>query len=226
ELLRHLREWARAEADFAAAARLSPELATIDFFRARTWLEAGDFAQARSLADRFVRAVPAEAEGWFLRGDILAALNDPAGAASDYAEGIRLTPTPRPEHFLRHAQFLARAEPANPSPALAALDQGIARVGPVVTLVDYAITLELERGNSDAALTRIALAMENAPRRETWLVRRAEILAQSGRAAEAAAAYRGALAAINELPERYQQTASMKTIAADARRALARLTLR
>jgi fumarate hydratase class I len=51
ELHRHLRDWERAEADYAAAARLAPELALVAYFRARARLEAGDPAVAAFVAD-------------------------------------------------------------------------------------------------------------------------------------------------------------------------------
>src|SRR5215210_2200183 len=70
ELLRHLQQWSRAEADYIAAARLAPQLASVDFFRARAIMESGSPARARAFADRFVAASPDAAEGWFLRGDI------------------------------------------------------------------------------------------------------------------------------------------------------------
>ena len=34
ELIRHLKEWSRAEADYAAAERLTPQPTSLDFFRA------------------------------------------------------------------------------------------------------------------------------------------------------------------------------------------------
>jgi predicted negative regulator of RcsB-dependent stress response len=95
----------------------------------------------------------------------------------------------------------------------------------VISLVDYAITLEIEARHYDAALRRIAQAMENMPRRERWFVRQGDILVQAGRTPEAVAAYRAALDAIEELPERYRATVPMEKLAADARANLARLSV-
>lgn len=224
ELFRHHQEWAKAEADFIAAARLDPKLTTLDFFRARLWLEAGEPAKAQPLVDRFVGSAPQEPEGWFLRGDTLAALGRHEAGAAAYAEGIKRASTPRPEHFLRRAKFLATAPGADPAQVLAALDDGIARIGPVISLVDYAIKLELERKNYAAALTRIDAAMERSPRREAWFVRRGDILVQLGRTTEAITAYRAALSEIDALPERYRTTVPVEKLARDARTSLSRLT--
>jgi predicted negative regulator of RcsB-dependent stress response len=94
----------------------------------------------------------------------------------------------------------------------------------VIALIDYAITLELERQNHDGALVRITQAMSHAPRRERWLARQGEILASCGRTAEAAAAYRAALAAIEDLPERYRDTVPMEKLTTDVRAAINRLS--
>lgn len=223
ELFRHQQEWAKAEADYAAAERLDPAIAAIDYFRARALLESGAPDKALVAVERFLGRVPGEAEGWFLRGDIQAALNRHADGAADYQEGIRRAPSPRPEHFLRRAKFLASAPHADPARILASLDEGIARIGPVISLVDYAITLELERRNYDAALARIETAMRHAPRRESWLVRRGDILVKSGRTPEAIASYRAALAAIEELPQRFRETVPVEKLARDARASLDQL---
>lgn len=223
ELLRHHQEWAKADADFLAAATLDPKLALIDFVRARTWLEAGEPTKAQPLIERYVANVPNEPEGWFLRGDMQAARGQHERGAEDYAQGIARATSPRPEHFLRRARFLAAIPNPDISRVIAALDEGIAQIGPVISLVDYALTLEIEQKDYPRALQRIAAAMERAPRRENWLVRQGNILVLCGRTAEAIDSYQAALAAIAELPERYRDTVPMEKLARDAHAALARL---
>ncbi len=226
ELFRHHQDWERAEADYAAAARLEPALAIVDYFRARARLEAGVPDLALPLIERFLVAAPREAEGCFLRGEILASLNRPAEAAASYADGLERARQPRPEHFLRRARLLAAAAPHDPARALAAVDEGLARLGPIVSLVDEAIALELARGHPAGALARLAAALESAPRREGWLVRQGDVLVQCGRRDDAVASYRAALAAIAELPERYRATVPVEKLARDARQSIARLSAR
>lgn len=224
ELFRHLQEWEKAAADLAAAARLEPKLEVVDFFRARLLLESGEPAKAQPFVERYLSNVPTEAEGWFLRGDVLGALGKHEAGALDYAEGIHRAPHPRPEHFLRRAKFLAAAPEADPARVIAALDDGMAKLGPVISLLEYTIALELERKDYDAALARIAKAMAHSPRRETWLVRQGDVYLKSGRTTEAVAAYRAALSAIEDLPERYRDTVPVEKLARDARTALSQIT--
>lgn len=224
ELFRHHQEWEKAEADFVAAGQLDSKLALVDFFRARVLLEAGSPAKALPFVARYVAASPNEAEGWFLRGEVSHALGKSTAGADDYAEGIRRSPRPRPEHYLRRARLLAAAPPRDLERVLAAVNEGIAKLGPVISLVDYAITLEVESGNYAAALQRVELALTHAPRRETWLVRRGDILVKAGRIPEAIVSYRSALSAIEELPERYRDTVPMEKLAGDARKSLQQLS--
>lgn len=223
ELYRHHQEWAKAAADFESAAKLEPKLTIVDFFRARLLLEAGEPQKAQPFVERYVQHTPDEAEGWFLRGDIRAALGDHEAGALDYVEGLRKTPRPRPEHYLRRAKFLALAPKPDPARILAALDEGIQRVGPVISLVEYAIELEVARKNYSDALARIDDAMQHAPRRETWLVRKGDLLVKAGRTNEAVAAYRAALAAIDDLPPRYRDTVPIEKLVRDAQMALGRI---
>ena len=225
ELFRHHQEWAKAAADFESAARLEPKLEIVDFFRARLLLEAGEPVRAQPFIERFLKNVPTEAEGWFLRGDVLGALGKHEAGALDYAEGIGRAPHPRPEHYLRRARFLAAAPNADSTRVLAALDEGIEKLGPVISLLEYAITLEMEQKNYAGALARIDKAMAHSPRRETWLVRQGDVLLKSGRTSEAVAAYRAALAAIEDLPPRYRETVPIEKLERDARASLARITL-
>ena len=223
ELFRHHQQWEKADADYAAAAKLDPALTLIDFFRARAQLEAGAADKALPLVDRYLVTAPDEPEGRFLRGDILAALGRHDAGAQEYTEGIQRAPSPRPEHYLRRARFLAAVPAPDAARVIAALDEGIRRLGPVIALIDYAISLELERRNFDGALERIGQAMAHAPRRERWLARQGEVLANCGRTAEATSAYRSALAAIEDLPERYRDTVPMEKLTTDVRAAIARL---
>jgi predicted negative regulator of RcsB-dependent stress response len=127
---------------------------------------------------------------------------------------------------LRRAKFLAAAPQSDVARVLAALDEGIAKLGPVISLLEYAISLELEHKNYDAALERIATAMKYSPRRETWLVRQGDVLLNAGRKDEAVASYRAALDAIEQLPPRYRETVPVEKLERDARTSLSQISSR
>ena len=94
------------------------------------------------------------------------------------------------------------------------------RLGPVVSLQEVAIANEVARKNWDGALARVDSVAALSPRRESWLVRRAEILTAAGRPREARATYREALAAIGTLPPRLRETRAMRRLEAQVMRSL------
>ena len=93
--------------------------------------------------------------------------------------------------------------------ALRGLDEGVKRLGPLVTLQLYAMDLALARQNFDDALRRLETISAQSARKEKWLARRGEILIRAGRRDEAKQAYAAALLAIGALPPRLQQTPAM-----------------
>jgi predicted negative regulator of RcsB-dependent stress response len=96
--------------------------------------------------------------------------------------------------------------------ALSGLDEGIKKLGPLVTLQLMPIDLELRRHNYDGALNRLALIAAQSERKETWLVRRGEILKLAGKEEEARAAFNDALVAIESLPPERRQSKAVTAL--------------
>ena len=107
--------------------------------------------------------------------------------------------------------------------ALHSLDEGIVRLGPIVTLELEAIEVELRLNRYDAALARVDRISAQTPRKDSWLARRGAILERAGRLDEAHAAYRAALDAATSQPERIQHTGASMALVARLRADIARL---
>jgi tetratricopeptide (TPR) repeat protein len=194
ELHRFHEDWPAALADLRRAAELDPSMQGVDLALGKTWLLAGDAAKAREALDRFLAKQPGHAEARVDRGRALAALGLKAEAEAEFTRAIELLAEPRPEHYLERAR-VQEAERA-----AAGLEEGLRRLGSVVTLELALLDLELEARRFDAALARIDRLSAAAPRKESWLVRKADVLREAGRPAEAREAFAAALAAIESLP--------------------------
>lgn len=226
ELHSHHRDWNAALADYERAARLDPTLAVVDLPRGRTLVEAGQYDQAKSALDRFLAKHPHHAEALATRAQVLAKLGHRLAAAEEYGRAIAAgegRDRPNPQYYLERARALAAEGGDHVDEALRGLDEGVARLGPIVTLQLAAIKLELTRQRYDAALARLETIAAQSPRKEAWLARRGEILEQAGRAVQARLAYEHALAATESLPPRHRQTRATVGLEAEIRAALARL---
>jgi predicted Zn-dependent protease len=219
ELHRLHRDWSRAAADYDRAARLQPSLKIVDLARGKMLFESGRLQRSKSTLDRFLSRQPGHYEGLLTRARVLAKLEKRSDAARDFTEALTASSVPEPELYLERASVLAGDE-QQITEALRGLDEGIAKLGPVVTLQLAAIDLELRRHHYDAALTRLDQITAQSERKETWLVRRGEILKLAGRNDEARAAFNAALVAIESLPAAHRQSRSVTALELRARSAL------
>ena len=110
---------------------------------------------------------------------------------------------------MARARAVRSCGPQSLDEALAGLDRGIERLGPLVSLEFHAIELELERKNFDGALARLDRVAPQYGRRETVLERRGEILTAAGRENEARQAFAEALAALETISPSRRATPAM-----------------
>ena len=213
----HLRrehlEYDLANADIEKAYLLSTNLSQIDLMRGRLYLEWGWPLSAKACLDRFLEREPRSADALVLRGRVLNRLNLQRSSIQDYDLALKLMPEPGPDLFVERAQALMAQGREEWEQAVRGLDDGLKRLGPLVTLQLFAIDAELKLGNFDSAITRVDKIAERSPRKETWLSRRGEILVQAGRPAEALKAYQAAQLALQTLPPTRRNVPAMQELA-------------
>ncbi|MDQ3685768.1 MAG: tetratricopeptide repeat protein [Acidobacteriota bacterium] len=223
ELHRLHRDWNKATLDYDRAARLNPQLAAVDHARGKMLYESGKHEPAKLRLDRFLSRQPEHVEALVTRGRVLAKLSRHAEAARDFTAAIALSsPRPQPEMYIERAEALAAAGEEFRAEALRGLDEGIEKLGSLVTLQLAALDLELAEKLYDRALARLERITAAAPRKETWLARRGEILERAGRNAEARDAYAAALAAIETLPPHRRRVKAATELETRLRAALER----
>jgi predicted negative regulator of RcsB-dependent stress response len=221
ELHRYHRAWDAALADLERAEALSNRWHTLHFARAGVYLDAEWFESAKAAADRFLAVEPRHAAALVVRARARERLGEHLGAADDFTRAIAASAEPAPELYIERAQAEAAEGGPHVDAALRGLDQGMAKLGNLVTLQMAAIELEAMQHRVDAALARVDSILANAPRKETWLTRRGEILQQTGRTAEAAQSFQAALAALESLPPNRRSVSSMRDLEARIRAGLA-----
>ncbi|HZI64998.1 MAG TPA: tetratricopeptide repeat protein [Thermoanaerobaculia bacterium] len=221
ELQRFHGETEAALADYDRAARLDPSLAEVDLGRGKSLLEAGRPAQARAALGRFLERRPDHADARLSLARVLVRLRLPVEADAQYAQAIRLSGRPKPDLCFERATALAWA--GRLDSAVRVIDEGVAILGPLAALEDLGVSLDRRRGNYDGALARLDRIAAGKTRRETWLARRGEILAEAGRRAQARETLLAAKDSIDRLPESLRRTRAMVRLERDVKSTLDRL---
>jgi tetratricopeptide (TPR) repeat protein len=221
ELHRFHGERDAALADYDRAARIDPTMAEVDLGRGKTLLEAGRPAPARAALERALERRPAHAEGRLSLARVLVRIRRPLEADAEYARAIRLVDQPKPDLYFERATALASS--GRVDAAIRVLDEGIERLGSLAALEDLAVSLERRRGTWDGALARLDRSSAGKTRRESYLARRGEILADAGRPEEARASLVAARKSIESLPARLRRTRAIVRLERDVKSSLDRL---
>ena len=198
ELYRLHGEWKSAESDFLRAERLNPALTAVALGRGKLWLDAKQFSRARTALDRYLLKQPESFEGTITMARVFAKLTETENSVKYFTQAIALAPNDAAEIYLERAEVLAST--GKIEEALHGLDEGMKKLGGIVTLQMSAIDLELKRGRYDFALERLDNLAESMPRKESFLLRRGEILLQAGRPCEARASLIASQSGFDTLP--------------------------
>ncbi|CAA0100910.1 Beta-barrel assembly-enhancing protease [Halioglobus japonicus] len=143
------------------------------------------YTQARPYFDRYLREFPTQGSALGYRARLLRDIGENQLALVDYETLISVNDTLDPGYYLSAARLMADQPQRGVDDALALLDRRIAERGQVTSLQRYAIDLERQRGNYQAAIERMALLDEKLRATPQWQVDVAELLLLAGRNDEA-----------------------------------------
>ena len=106
---------------------------------------------------------------------------------------------PNPGLYISVAKLLAAEGETGVEAAITMLDRGMERLGVIPQLQQYAIALELERKNTEAAIDRLEALEPVLGESPDWKVDMGELLMLAGRRAEAGQLFDQALAQLETL---------------------------
>lgn len=210
ELHRLHQDWSKARRDYSRAQKLAPELDIVTYCRGRMEYEAGRFREAERELSRYLAKQTAHADAYTVRAQIRSQLRKRTEAIADLTQAIGLSAEPRPEMYLERAR-LQSAEKHIGS-ALAGLEDGLKRLGPIPALELEALEIETHAHRFEAALTRIERLRTQTTRQEIWFAKRGDVLSAAQRFTEAKQAYEAALQAISQLPQRLQNLPATESL--------------
>ncbi len=214
-------DWQGAMIDLEKADRLAPGKLLTGYVRGRALALGGQFEAGKAVLDDFIQAHGTHPDAYVARARILLKLNRPADAAKDFAAAIERAKRPEPDLFVENADALVAT--GRNSEAIQVLGAGITKLGDIPQLTLKALDLEVSAGQFDAALLRVEAMRKAAPRPEPWMAKRAELLAQAGRKAEAQAAWTELRERIAAMPVLERGSFAMSRLTEQAETALAAL---
>lgn len=204
---RRLGRFAAAGASLRCAALWDPSKRSVAEEKCRLLLDLGLPARAALLMAPWIESSPQDASLRLLRAQALLASGDFERAALDYETARTMS---LPEFTIDAEIALADAwrGAGEPESATEVLDRAIRHHGLNPALVQAAIEIDLAAERFDAALARHDQLRRGGGATPRWLDRQGDLFAQSGRAAEARAAWEAAITAQAALPLRRRRTAA------------------
>ncbi|MCA8943531.1 MAG: metallophosphoesterase family protein, partial [Planctomycetes bacterium] len=162
--------------------------------------------------DRCLECEALGARAIWLAGTACAAIGEFERAEFEMSRAMAAMSRRTPSHYLARAAVQRQLSNGGVDRAVDGIDAGMLELGPIVTLVDRAVELEIARGRHAEALTRIDSVIRRLTRRASWLARRAEVLEHLERPLEAAATRRAAVSEIDALPPRHRDSRATREL--------------
>lgn len=175
--------YSEALQDFNRARELGPE-ERVDFAESVMHYRKGDRATAARLVDKHISRFPNDPGGYEHRALIARAEGNHAQALADLRTYFTLRERPNPGLYVSAARMLQ--QDGQTSDAIAVLDLGLEQLGTIPQLQRYAIELELERSQPEAAIVRMQSLRGPLKDSANWKLDMADLLLAAGRNSEAA----------------------------------------
>lgn len=215
-------EWKRALDELTRVDQLAPGKFPTDLIRGNAWLVAGKAENAVEALNRILVTHPDSVRALTLRARSFALAANEEACLRDYGAALSVARRLEPDLIEESADAFAKA--GRVDEAVAVLNRGIDAVGPLPSLELRAMDLDVAAHRFDTALARIDAIEKSAPRREPWMAKRAELLTQASRTAEARAAWTTLIAHLQTLPNLERGSHAFSLLAEQAQRELTRLT--
>ena len=187
----------------------------IDRLLAEAYLAADDGGAAAEVIERLLVDSASDPRALYLRARLAAADARYRDAARDLAASLDATRDPAASAYLELAGL--HVDDGDDDAAMAAIESGVSRLGPLVVLVDAAIDIEMRRGRPAEALAWTDRWEERMRSSPAGRALRAELLVSLGRAADAETEASLGLADIEALPKARRASSAIVSVQARLR---------
>ncbi len=214
-------DWKSALVSLERARRQRVPETELALLEGQALAQAGQWAAAKMALDVYLTGRPGSLTALIARARALTQLKRTDAALVDYRQALQSRERLQPEVFIEAGEALWSARLKDE--ALRVLAAAETKFGAVPQIVLKAMDWELAAGRHEEALRRIVRMQQSMPRPEPWMLKRASVLAQAGRLAEARAVLTQLQAHLSQLPAQQRGSHAMCLIAEQTATALAAL---
>gem|GEM_PF-2924512 len=214
DLHRRQMNWDAAMLDYLRVAESEPGNNLMMRGIALLHLDQREYEQAIDWSERLLKRDPNDAVAGLLLARALAGAGEYSKASTAYGEALTQLKHIKPEHYMEHAQIvvLSHSDAETTPRAIAILDSGAKSLGHPVSLHDAAYKLEIESGQHEAALRRVENILARNGSLLNWRMRRAELLLELKRPADAALGALCLIERIQQMPAHRRDSQAFQSI--------------
>lgn len=163
--------------DFHRALELEPAYQICHLPLAQLYRDTGNFNRALLHINTFLEQEPENPFGYETRASIFQKTGAFIPAVADLRKMIALKNDNaiRPDDYFNLADGILLAYPGQYGLAIGALEEGVQRLGDIISLQERLVGLEVAAQQYSAALQRIEQVAQALPRQDKWLAKREEV---------------------------------------------------
>ncbi|MCB0596854.1 MAG: metallophosphoesterase [Lewinellaceae bacterium] len=164
--------------DFHTALQLEPSYQICHLPMAQLYRDTGALEQALLHINIFLEQEPRNPFGYETRASIYQKQSQFIQAVADLRTmaALKNDNAIRPDDYFKLADGMLLAYPGQYGQAIEALEEGLKRLGDIISLQSRLVELEISAGRYASALQRINQIMAPLPRKDKWLAKRTQVL--------------------------------------------------
>ncbi|RTR34141.1 tetratricopeptide repeat protein [Shewanella atlantica] len=209
------RHWDLAWRDFQTALKYTHDdklRLDIWFYMGRMRLQSGMPDEAKTLLSKVIKLDPRYKSARLNLARTYSALEEYEQAVDEMDIFMSLLNRPTPDQFIERAMMAKSIESEGISKAIDGLNDGIDRLGPMVSLIDLLVDTYQELGETQLALAAIELLPDDVEALPRWQLRKGEILHRLMRYGDAQTAYQNGLNTISTMPAHRQSMPAVQAL--------------
>ncbi len=212
ELYRRHCDYVAALHDFEKHSHIDQDESIVEFLIGRTLQESGQPDKAIISLKKFLIKKPLHSVALRVYARSLSSLNRAEEASDYFRRSIKNAPVKAPDLYIEWSMVFLKRDNEQLVNALDILCEGIRQLGPIISLVDHAVSLQQKLGDFANAVHYIEMLPVEIQATPMWLTRRADCIHALGDLDQSDLLYHQALRAIATLPHSRRELPALREL--------------